>query len=60
MLAISALLTPPDVFTQVMLAVPILILYEISILISRLVRKKSSSDEKMAEQDSLEVNSNTG
>lgn len=34
----AALLTPPDVFTQVMMAVPLVILYEISIYISYLGR----------------------
>lgn len=31
---IAAILTPPDVITQIMLAVPIIILYEISILVA--------------------------
>ena len=33
--ALSAILTPPDVATQIMMAVPIIILYEISIFISK-------------------------
>lgn len=36
---IGAILTPPDVFTQVMMAVPLLILFELSILITRLFGK---------------------
>ena len=36
MFIISAILTPPDVFTQFMLAIPVIILYEVSVLISRL------------------------
>jgi len=36
---IAALLTPPDVVTQVCLALPLLILYEVSILLSRCVYK---------------------
>lgn len=34
---LAAILTPPDVFTQVLLAVPMLVLYELSIWLSRLV-----------------------
>lgn len=37
---ISAILTPPDVFSQVVMAIPLLILYELSIFISYLGRKK--------------------
>ncbi len=37
---LAAILTPPDVFSQIMLAVPLLILYEISILILKLIEKK--------------------
>ena len=36
----AAILTPPDVVSQVMLGVPMLVLYEIGILVSRMVRKK--------------------
>ena len=31
----SALLTPPDIFSQIILAIPLLLMYEISILLSR-------------------------
>jgi len=37
MVIVSAIITPPDVFTQILLVVPLLILYEISIIISRVV-----------------------
>lgn len=36
----AAVLTPPDVFTQSMLAIPLIILYEISILVSKAVNRK--------------------
>ena len=36
----AAILTPPDVVSQIMLGVPMLVLYEIGILVSRMVRKK--------------------
>lgn len=38
---IAAVLTPPDVITQTSLAIPLIILYEISILAARLVEPKS-------------------
>jgi sec-independent protein translocase protein TatC len=37
---IAAVLTPPDVLSQFMLAIPLMILYEIAILASRLVEKE--------------------
>ena len=37
---VAALITPPDVFTQIVLALPLIILYEICILISWFLRKK--------------------
>lgn len=32
---ISALLTPPDIFSQIILAIPLLVMYELSILLSK-------------------------
>jgi sec-independent protein translocase protein TatC len=40
----AAVLTPPDVISQIMLAVPILILYEISIWICKSVTKKREQE----------------
>jgi sec-independent protein translocase protein TatC len=40
----AAILTPPDVISQIGLAVPILLLYEISIFCVRLVEKKLGDD----------------
>lgn len=34
---LAAILTPPDAFTQILLAVPLLILYEVSILLTKIV-----------------------
>ena len=39
-LILSAIITPPDVFSQLLVSVPILFLYEVSIFISRLIVKK--------------------
>lgn len=40
----GAILTPPDVMTQLMMAGPLLLLYEISIFISRLAVKKKEEE----------------
>ena len=37
---IAALVTPPDVFTMLMMMAPILILYEVGIAVGRLVWKQ--------------------
>ncbi len=37
---IAAILTPPDVITQIMMAGPLIVLYEISILVSKMARAK--------------------
>ena len=44
---IAAFLTPPDVVSQIMLSIPILLLFEVSLLISRVV-KPGSQEEKQA------------
>ena len=38
--AIAAILTPPDPITQIGLGIPLLILYELSILSVRIIEKK--------------------
>jgi sec-independent protein translocase protein TatC len=43
---VAAILTPPDAFTQVLLAVPLLVLFEISILVSRLARPRKPPPEE--------------
>jgi|TARA_B100000768_G_C11261985_1_gene369220 sec-independent protein translocase protein TatC len=43
-LILAAIITPPDVASQVVVAIPILILYEISIIISRRVIKKQEKN----------------
>ena len=45
-LILSAIITPPDVASQVIVSIPILILYEISIHISRFVIKKQQKNAK--------------
>lgn len=41
----AAVLTPPDIFSQVSLAVPLLILFEVSIISCRMVEKKRAARE---------------
>ncbi|MFT6716446.1 MAG: sec-independent protein translocase protein TatC [Saprospiraceae bacterium] len=43
-LLLAAIITPPDVFSQVLICIPIVILYEISIYISRYVQRQKSKE----------------
>lgn len=42
-LILSALITPPDVISQIIVSIPILILYEIGILVSKKTFKKEEN-----------------
>lgn len=44
MLLMSAIITPPDIFSQVMVCIPLVFLYEIGIMISRNVVKKREKE----------------
>ena len=46
-LILSAIITPPDVASQIIVAVPVLILYQLSIFISGRVLKSQAKKEKM-------------
>jgi sec-independent protein translocase protein TatC len=48
-LALSAIITPPDIFSQVMVCFPLLFLYEIGILISRSVIRRE--EKRFNEED---------
>ncbi len=48
---LAAILTPPDVITQCMMAGPLIILYEIGIFVSRLARKKKEEGEEEEETE---------
>ena len=41
-LLLSAIITPPDVISQVLVSIPILILYEIGIYVSKIVERKNN------------------
>jgi sec-independent protein translocase protein TatC len=44
-LILSAIITPPDIFSQILVSLPLLLLYEISIKISaRIIKKQNLSD----------------
>lgn len=45
-LVLSAVITPPDVASQIVVAIPVLILYQVSIYISKLVLKREAKKEK--------------
>ena len=45
-LIISAIITPPDISSQILVCIPIMFLYEVSIFISKLVIKKQKVKEK--------------
>jgi sec-independent protein translocase protein TatC len=49
---IAAIITPPDVFSQTLVAIPLLILYEVSIFISAGVMKQKERDRKEFLNDS--------
>jgi sec-independent protein translocase protein TatC len=51
MFIVGAVLTPPDVFTQLMMAGPLYVLYEISILASRITSKPKSEDASTEERN---------
>jgi sec-independent protein translocase protein TatC len=44
MLLLAAIITPPDIFSQIMVFIPLMILYEASIFISWRVVKKREKD----------------
>ena len=49
--AVSALLTPPDVLTQFLMAGPLVILYGLSIIVARMVNPASKEEEKEEENE---------
>ena len=50
-LIVAAVITPPDVVSQIVVAIPVLILYEISILISYVVHKRIIKEEKQRKNE---------
>jgi sec-independent protein translocase protein TatC len=54
---IAAIITPPDVFSQTLVAIPLLALYEVGILISKRVMKQKEREHKefMGEESAAET-----
>ena len=55
---VSAFLTPPDPFSQISLALPIIILYEISIYIVKIIQKTQRDNNNENNKDILEDQDN--
>jgi sec-independent protein translocase protein TatC len=47
---VAAVLTPPDVISQLALALPLLGFYEISIIVGSWIEKKRDAEDKKAEE----------
>lgn len=47
-LIISAILTPPDIITQIIMSIPLIVLYEISVLGASLIEKYFQKDSNLA------------
>jgi sec-independent protein translocase protein TatC len=47
---VAAVLAPPDVISQIALALPLLAFYEISILVGSWIEKKREEEDKKAEE----------
>ncbi|MCP4719012.1 MAG: twin-arginine translocase subunit TatC [Desulfobacteraceae bacterium] len=52
----AALITPPDVVTQIMMALPLMVLYEISIIGARIFGKKAVAEDLEEENENGENN----
>lgn len=44
LLLLSAIITPPDIFSQIMVCLPLVLLYELGIIISKRVRKQADAE----------------
>jgi sec-independent protein translocase protein TatC len=57
---LAAVITPPDVFSQILVAIPLLILYEVSIFISaRVVRQREKEREAFMKDDDDDISTDT-
>lgn len=52
-LILSAVITPPDVASQIIVAIPVLLLYQASIYISKVVLKREAKREKRAQEKAV-------
>lgn len=58
LVVVSAFITPPDVMSQIIVGIPLLLLYEISIWISKIGYRKLKAAEAKYELESLEIEQN--
>jgi sec-independent protein translocase protein TatC len=58
---VAAIITPPDVFSQTLVAIPLLILYEVSIFVSARVMKQKDKerDDFLKDEDSTKTETTT-
>ncbi len=57
---VAMFLTPPDVLSQISLAVPLLVLFEVGLLFSKIVYKRRKAAEETAEDEDSEKVANAG
>ena len=51
----AAVMTPPDIFSQIMLAAPLIVLYALSIYIAKLVNPAQNDDEDDEDDEGTEL-----
>lgn len=52
----AAILTPsPDAFSQILMAIPLMVLYEVSIFVTKFARKKKAAEEETEESEETET-----
>ncbi len=49
-LILSAVITPPDISSQILVSIPIVVLYELSIYISAFVNRKNEKEELIVDE----------
>jgi sec-independent protein translocase protein TatC len=49
LLTISAIITPPDIFSQVLVCLPLMLLYEFSIVVARQVHRANEAEREKEE-----------
>jgi sec-independent protein translocase protein TatC len=50
---VAAILTPPDVFSQCLMAAPLLVLYEISVIVARVFGRKNEPGQAREAKDAV-------
>jgi sec-independent protein translocase protein TatC len=54
MFVVGAILTPPDVASQIMMAAPLIALYEIGIIVAKIATKKKAEGEETELEEAKE------